>query len=199
MAEKKSLEAAKHLDQMLSELERHREMEQRIAQMAAHPIEGNDSVPAPVAGHEEMPHIDTDIDMDTVKGDMLGKSDINPASSQRIICPQDVRRSCMIGTVVTLFTVPLSMVLCYVGFQWWKAKKRHPRAAPASGPRRHDSPSPPESPKDDWFDSSQTWPQQQKLPKKAEPPPRPPSPTVKRKSPEIPPPPPLPSPPPWSR
>ncbi|XP_058715729.1 uncharacterized protein LOC131589898 [Poecile atricapillus] len=109
----------------------------------------------------------------------------------------------MIGTVVTLFTVPLSMVLCYAGFQWWKNKKRHPAAAPAYQPRRRDSASPPGSPETASFDSSQTWPQKQVSTWKAEhqhsvPPPRPPSPAVKRKPPEIPPPPPLPSRPPWS-
>ncbi|KAL9838784.1 uncharacterized protein GJ701_009881 isoform 2-T2 [Geothlypis trichas] len=138
--DKKSLEAAKLLDQMLSDLERRREM--------------------------------------------LGKSDTNgqnPRNTPRIICPQDVRRSCMIGTVVTLFTVPISMVLCYVGFRWWKGKKRRAAAAPASRPRRRASPSPPESPETVAFDSSHMWPRHQQLPKKAEhqpslPPPRPPSP-----------------------
>ncbi|RMB99933.1 hypothetical protein DUI87_23341 [Hirundo rustica rustica] len=61
--------------------------------------------------------------------DMLGKSDTNsqnPPSPPRVFCPQDVRKSCMVGTVVILFTVPLSMVLCYVGFRWWKEKKQKP-------------------------------------------------------------------------
>ncbi|XP_023803707.1 wiskott-Aldrich syndrome protein family member 2-like [Cyanistes caeruleus] len=158
----------------------------------------NVSVPAPDAGKEEMPGPGT--------GEALGKSNINAEnapSTPRVFCPQDVRKSCMIGTVVTLFTVPLSMVLCYVGFRWWKDKKRRPAAAPASRPRRRDSPSPPGSPKTVRFDSSQTWPQKEESFQKAEhqhsvPPPRPPSPAVKQKPPEIPPPPPLPSRPPWS-
>ncbi|XP_074390538.1 structural maintenance of chromosomes flexible hinge domain-containing protein 1-like isoform X1 [Zonotrichia albicollis] len=138
--------------------------------------------------------------------EVLGMSDTNaqnPRKTPRIICPQDVRRSCMIGTVVTLCTVPISVGLCYAGFRLWKGKKRRAAAAPASRPRRRASPSPPESPETVAFDSSHPRPRQQELPKKAEhqpsvPPPRPPSPALKRKPPEIPPPPPLPSPPPWS-
>ncbi|KAL9838977.1 uncharacterized protein GJ701_010005 [Geothlypis trichas] len=195
--DKKSLEAAKLLDQMLSDLERRRAMEQKSMQTGPYPVESNGFVSASDAGKEEMPDMGTE---------MLGKSDTNaqnPRNTPRIICPQDVRRSCMIGTVVTLFTVPISMVLCYVGFRWWKGKKRHAAAAPASRPRRRASPSPPESPETVAFDSSHMWPRHQQLPKKAEhqpslPPPRPPSPAVKRKPSEIPPPPPLPSPLPWS-
>lgn len=35
----------------------------------------------------------------------------------RIVCPQDVRKSCMVGTVVTLITVPLILLCCYVGIR----------------------------------------------------------------------------------
>ncbi|XP_064289309.1 actin-binding protein WASF2-like [Passer domesticus] len=202
MAGKKKLEAAKHLDEMLSVLERRRAMEQKSVQMAPYHTGSNGSVSVPDGGKEELP------DMGKGIGEVLGKSDTNapdPPNNRRIVCPQDVRRSCMIGTVVTLFTVPLSMVLCYAGFRWWKEKKHRAAAAPASRPRRRDSPWPPGSPESFEFGSSQTWPQQQQpqLPKKADyqpsvPPPRPPIPAVKRKPPEIPPPPPLPSPPPWS-
>ncbi|XP_023801265.1 uncharacterized protein LOC111942338 isoform X3 [Cyanistes caeruleus] len=196
--DKNSLEASQLLDRMLSDLERRRVLEQMFVQMMAYARGRNGPVPAPVAGKEEMPGPGT--------GDALGKSSINaenPPSTPRVFCPQDVRKSCMIGTAVTLFTVPLSMVLCYVGFQWWKDKKRHPAAAPAYQPRRCDSPLPPGSPETALFDSSQMWPQMQESTWKAEhqhsmPPPRPPSPAVKRKPPEIPPPPPLPSRPPWS-
>ncbi|XP_064289327.1 uncharacterized protein LOC135308318 [Passer domesticus] len=201
MAGKKKLEAAKHLDEMLSDLERRRAMEQKSVQMAPHHTGSNGSVSVPDGGKEELP------DMGKGIGEVLGKSDTNaqnPQNNRRIVCPQDVRRSCMIGTVVTLFTVPLSMVLCYAGFRWWKEKKHRAAAAPASQPRRCDSPWPPGSPESFEFCNYQTWPlQQQQLPKKADyqpsvPPPRPPIPAVKQKSPEIPPPPPLPSPPPWS-
>nr|XP_041567635.1 uncharacterized protein LOC115491619 isoform X2 [Taeniopygia guttata] len=195
--DKKSLEAARHLDQMLSDLERRRAMNQESLQKVAVPERSSGLVPAFTAGGQAVPGTGT--------GEMLGKSSTNTQngpSTPRIFCPQDVRRSCMIGTVVTLFTVPFSMVLCYVGFQWWKQKK-HAAAAPASRPRRRDSLLSPGSPESVGFGSSQTWPQQQHLPTKAEPqhsvpPPRPPSPAVRQKLPEIPPPPPLPIPPPWS-
>ncbi|XP_032927325.1 proline-rich receptor-like protein kinase PERK1 isoform X2 [Catharus ustulatus] len=189
--DKKSLEAAKHLNQMLSNLERRRVMNQKSVQRVVVPGISNGSLASqPGSATQEA----------------LGKSDThaeNPPSTPGVFCPQDVRRSCMIGTVVTVFTVPLSMVLCYVGFRWWKESKHRPAAAPAPRPRRRDSPSPPRSPRPVRFDSSQTWPQQQQSTRKAEhqasvPPPRPPSPAVMRKPPEIPPPPPLPSQPPWS-
>ncbi|XP_056357425.1 uncharacterized protein LOC130258242 isoform X2 [Oenanthe melanoleuca] len=164
-------------------------MKQKNVQMLAYPRGSNGSVPTPDEGKEEM------AGKGTGTGEALGKSDTdvkNPSTTPRVFCPQDVRKSCMIGTVVTLFTVPLSMVLCYVGFQWWKGRKHRRAAAPASRRRRRDSPSPPESPRTTWFDSSQTRPQPQKHPRKAEhqpsvPPPRPPSPAVKKKPPEIPP------------
>ncbi|XP_023804480.1 proline-rich receptor-like protein kinase PERK1 [Cyanistes caeruleus] len=183
---------------MLSDLERRHVLEEMSVQTMTYARGSNVSVPAADAGKEEIPGPGT--------GEALGKSNINaenPPSTPRVFCPQDVRKSCMIGTVVTLFTVPLSMVLCYVGFRWWKDKKRRPAAAAASRPRRHDSPLPPGSPKTVRFDSSQTWPQKEESFQKAEhqhsvPPPRPPSPAVKQKPPEIPPPPPLPSRPPWS-
>ncbi|XP_048171101.1 proline-rich receptor-like protein kinase PERK1 [Corvus hawaiiensis] len=196
--DKKSLEASELLDQMLSDLERRRGMNRK---MVAHPTGNNGSVQAPAAGKEELPATGTG------PGDVLGKSDKNAQetlSSPRVFCPQDVRKSCMVGTVVTLITVPLSMVLCYVGFRWWKGKKHRPAPAPASQPGRPNSPSRPGSPRTAHFDSSQTWPQQQpQSSRKAErqhslPPPLPPSPAVKQKPSEIPPPPPLPSQPPWS-
>ncbi|XP_056357433.1 neurofilament medium polypeptide-like isoform X1 [Oenanthe melanoleuca] len=201
VGDKKSLEASELLDKMLSDLERRRAMKQKNVQMLAYPRGSKGSVPTPDEGKEEM------AGKGSGAGEALGKSDTdvkNPSTTPRVFCPQDVRKSCMIGTVVTLFTVPLSMVLCYVGFQWWKGRKHRRAAAPASRRRRRDSPSPPESPRTTWFDSSQTRPQPQKPPRKAEhqpsvPPPRPPSSAVKQKPPEIPPPPPLPSQPPWSR
>ncbi|XP_053845100.1 uncharacterized protein LOC128813780 [Vidua macroura] len=197
---KKSLEAAKHLDQMLRDLERRRVMDQISQWKEAHPGGSSGSVPTSTPGRKAMPGAGTGTGEVLVKSH---KNAQNPPSTPRVFCPQDVRKSCMIGTVVTLFTVPLSMVVCCVGFRWWKEKKDAAAAAPASWPRSHDSPSPPGSPETVGFGSSQTWPPQQQLSKKAEhqhsvPPPRPPSPAVKRKPPEIPPPPPLPSPPPWS-
>ncbi|RMC00137.1 hypothetical protein DUI87_23547 [Hirundo rustica rustica] len=52
--------------------------------------------------------------------DVLSEPGINtedPVRLPRIFCPQDVRKSCMIGTVVTLFTVPLLLLCCYFGIR----------------------------------------------------------------------------------
>ncbi|XP_053789640.1 uncharacterized protein LOC128783060 isoform X2 [Vidua chalybeata] len=108
----KSLEASKHMDQMLSDLERRREMDQRALLKAALPGGSNGSVPAPDTRREEMP--------DSATEDVITETGIfapDPVRFPRIVCPQDVRRSCMIGTVVTLFTVPLVLIGCYLGIR----------------------------------------------------------------------------------
>ncbi|XP_053789824.1 uncharacterized protein LOC128783213 isoform X2 [Vidua chalybeata] len=110
--DKKSLEAAKHLDQMLSDLERRREMDQRALLKAALPEGSRGSVPAPDTRREEMP--------DSATEEVISETGIfapDPVRLPRIVCPQDVRRSCMIGTVVTLFTVPLVLIGCYLGIR----------------------------------------------------------------------------------
>ncbi|XP_053857550.1 uncharacterized protein LOC128820748 isoform X3 [Vidua macroura] len=110
--DKKSLEAARHLDQMLSDLERRREMDQRALLKAALPGGSNGSVPAPDTRREEMP--------DSATEDVITETGIfapDPVRLPRIVCPQDVRRSCMIGTVVTLFTVPFVLTGCYLGIR----------------------------------------------------------------------------------
>ncbi|XP_053789773.1 uncharacterized protein LOC128783183 isoform X2 [Vidua chalybeata] len=110
--DKKSLEAARHLDQMLSDLERRREMGQRALLKAALPEGSNGFVPAPDTRREEMP--------DSATEDVITETGIfapDPVRLPRIVCPQDVRRSCMIGTVVTLFTVPLVLIGCYLGIR----------------------------------------------------------------------------------
>ncbi|XP_017592776.1 PREDICTED: EF-hand and coiled-coil domain-containing protein 1 [Corvus brachyrhynchos] len=174
--EYKDLKPSELLDQMLSDLERRREMNQKTVLKASFPGGSNGSVPATAAGREAMPgtgtgdwdrdlhHLESlvndglrilELDGSEPVGDgqatsqpmsttepqredegrsrpfpwescVLGKSDKNAQetpSSPRVFCPQDVRKSCMVGTVVTLITVPLSVVLCYVGFRWWKGKK----------------------------------------------------------------------------
>nr|XP_041573898.1 uncharacterized protein LOC115492415 isoform X2 [Taeniopygia guttata] len=110
--DKKSLEAARHLDQMLSDLERRRAMNQESLQKVTVPERSSGLVPAFTAGGQAVPGTGT--------GEMLGKSSTNAQngpSTRRIVCPQDVRRSCMIGTVVTLFSVPLVLMGCYLGIR----------------------------------------------------------------------------------
>ncbi|XP_053789426.1 uncharacterized protein LOC128782919 isoform X7 [Vidua chalybeata] len=108
----KSLEASKDLDQMLSDLERRRGMDQRALLKAALPEGSRGSVPAPDTRREETP--------DSATEDVITETGIfapDPVRLPRIVCPQDVRRSCMIGTVVTLFTVPLVLIGCYLGIR----------------------------------------------------------------------------------
>ncbi|KAM7021044.1 uncharacterized protein M8220_017052 [Acridotheres tristis] len=109
---KKSLEAAKLLDQMLSDLQRRREMDQKALVKAVLPGESNGSVPTPGTQREEMPGRATE---DVIPETGIDAQD--PARLPSIVCPQDVRRSCMIGTVVTMFTVPLVLLCCYFGIR----------------------------------------------------------------------------------
>ncbi|XP_053857561.1 uncharacterized protein LOC128820757 isoform X1 [Vidua macroura] len=108
----KTLEESKELDQMLSDLERQHEMDQRALLKAALPGGSNGSVPAPDTRREEMP--------DSATEDVITETGIfapDPVRLPRIVCPQHARRSCMIGTVVTLFTVPLMLIGCYLGIR----------------------------------------------------------------------------------
>ncbi|XP_061864640.1 uncharacterized protein LOC133626868 [Colius striatus] len=36
-----------------------------------------------------------------------------------LFCPQDMRRRCMIGTVVALVCIPLALAICCIGIRWW--------------------------------------------------------------------------------
>ncbi|XP_032555214.1 prophenin and tritrpticin precursor-like isoform X2 [Chiroxiphia lanceolata] len=192
--EKKSQEAMELLDKMLSELEKRREMDREAVLKAVVPKEINDSLPESPEGRKAMPG--------TSKPDVVGKAgtkDQKPQSIRRVLCPQDVRKHCMVGTVVVLFTVPLAMILCYVGIRWWIDSKEHPKHQP--GLRR--SPSPPESPRNVHLDTSRRGAQHQQSHRKPEPqpsvpPPRPPPvPQPRRQDlPDIPLPPPPPPPPP---
>ncbi|XP_056364614.1 uncharacterized protein LOC130261953 [Oenanthe melanoleuca] len=98
----KFLEASKHMDKTLSDLERRREIDQKALRKAA----------LPGTRREEMP--------DSATEDVITETGIyaqDPVRLPRIVCPQDVRRSCMIGTVVTIFTAPVVLVCCYFGIR----------------------------------------------------------------------------------
>ncbi|CAN8173963.1 unnamed protein product, partial [Coccothraustes coccothraustes] len=106
----KSLEESKELEQILSDLERRREMEQKALLKAAYPAGSNGPMPETATGSKEMP--------DSATEDIVTEAGIyapDPVRLPRIVCPQDVRRSCMIGTVVTVLTVPLVLIVCYLG------------------------------------------------------------------------------------
>ncbi|KAM7021047.1 uncharacterized protein M8220_017055 [Acridotheres tristis] len=106
------LKASKSTDETLSDPERRHEMDQKALVKAALPGESNGSVPPPGTQREEMPGRATE---DVIPETGIDAQD--PARLPRIVCPQDVRRSCMIGTVVTMFTVPLVLLCCYFGIR----------------------------------------------------------------------------------
>ncbi|XP_064278723.1 uncharacterized protein LOC135302225 isoform X2 [Passer domesticus] len=90
----------------------HRDMDRKPLRKAALPGGSNGSVPATDAQREEMP--------DSATEDIINETGIyapDPVRLPRIVCPQDVRRTCMIGTVVTVITVPLVLIGCYLGIR----------------------------------------------------------------------------------
>ncbi|RMB99966.1 hypothetical protein DUI87_23375 [Hirundo rustica rustica] len=87
-------------------------MEQKALLKSTLSAGSSGSIPAPGTQSEEVP--------DSATEDVLSEPEINtedPVRLPRIVCPQDVRRSCMIGTVVTLFSVPLVLACCYFGIR----------------------------------------------------------------------------------
>ncbi|XP_064287903.1 uncharacterized protein LOC135307257 isoform X2 [Passer domesticus] len=107
-----SLEESNQADQILTGLERQRDMDQKALRKAALPGGNDGSVPATDAQREEMP--------DSATEDVINETGIyapDPVRLPRIVCPQDVRRTCMIGTVVTVITVPLVLIGCYFGIR----------------------------------------------------------------------------------
>ncbi|XP_064289310.1 uncharacterized protein LOC135308299 [Passer domesticus] len=108
----KSLEESKQADQILTGLEIQRDVDQKALQKAALPGGSDGSVPATDAQKEEMP--------DSATEDVINETGIyapDPVRFPRIVCPEDVRRTCMIGTVVTVITVPLVLIGCYLGIR----------------------------------------------------------------------------------
>ncbi|XP_023803508.1 uncharacterized protein LOC111945046 [Cyanistes caeruleus] len=108
----KSLETSKHMDEMLSGLEKRHEMDQKSLQKAELPEECNGFVPDPTTQREEIP--------DSATEDVITETGVyveDAVRLPRIVCPQDICRSCMIGTVLTVFTVPLVLILSYFGIQ----------------------------------------------------------------------------------
>ncbi|XP_042662923.1 T-cell surface antigen CD2-like isoform X2 [Tyto alba] len=48
-----------------------------------------------------------------------------PQNIPSVLCPQDVRKGCMIGTVVIVIFVPLALLLCYVFVRQRSKSKEH--------------------------------------------------------------------------
>ncbi|KAM4769093.1 uncharacterized protein ACIQIH_012363 [Cyanocitta cristata] len=97
-------------------------LDQMAMEATALPRESRGSLAAPTAGKEELPATAT------VPGEFISDTGIyiqDPMRLPRIACPQDVRKSCMVGTVVTLITVPLVLLCCYVGIRKLYEKRKY--------------------------------------------------------------------------
>ncbi|XP_023803242.1 uncharacterized protein LOC111944786 [Cyanistes caeruleus] len=188
----KSLETSEYMDVRLSDRDRRHEMDQKSLQKAELPAECNSFIPDASTEREEIADSGTEgIDI----------KDSAPISG--IVRPQDVRKTCVVDSVVTVITVQLAFICCFFGIRKVYKIRRNTSATPASWRRMCHSPSSTGSLETVWFYCAPKRSQKQDLPCKEEhqhsrPPPQSPSPAVIPISPEIPPPPPLPSQPPWS-
>ncbi|XP_029861775.1 uncharacterized protein LOC115337547 [Aquila chrysaetos chrysaetos] len=101
-----------------------------------------------------------------------------PQSPGSVLCPQDVRRRCMIGTAVLMVALPLGIVFCCVMIR--RRRKRKQRAAAASGYRsRSDSRTSHPGTAERWNQRQQPTVLPGKPARPASPrPPRPPSPSL---------------------
>ncbi|KAM6060060.1 uncharacterized protein LJ206_014480 [Theristicus caerulescens] len=115
--------------QMLEELKRAHETDREAVQKEALPEGSGGSLPVSAEEREAMRAAGTP--------DVLGETTTRVYNSQNIasgFCHQDVRRRCMIGTAVTMVSLPLAIVLCCVWLH--RRKKRKERLSAASGAQR---------------------------------------------------------------
>ncbi|KAM6060935.1 uncharacterized protein LJ206_014976 isoform 2-T2 [Theristicus caerulescens] len=170
--------------QMLEELKRAHETDREAVQKEALPEGSGGSLPVSAEEREAMRAAGTP--------DVLGETTTKVYNPQNIasgFCHQDVRRRCMIGTAVTVVSLPLAIVLCCVWLH--RRRKRKERLSAASGaqretgsrPSRPDSrtsrPGTPES-RTSRPSSPESWTQRQQPPHRPQTPARPPSPRPPR-------------------
>ncbi|XP_061864641.1 uncharacterized protein LOC133626869 [Colius striatus] len=66
---------------------------------------------------------------ETVTNKAMGMPDVDYKNTQRgkaheketpnVMCPEDLRWHCMIGTAVALVCIPLVLVICWISIRWW--------------------------------------------------------------------------------
>ncbi|XP_029861774.1 uncharacterized protein LOC115337546 [Aquila chrysaetos chrysaetos] len=191
---RKSLQPSGFLRQMLEELERGHETDREAVQKEVFLGGSSGSLPVSAAGPEArqapgtpvlskpgedhrgsvygFPRADSDVVSErTTSGD-------EPQSPGSVLCPQDVRRRCMIGTAVLMVALPLGIVFCCVMIR--RRRKRKQRAAAASGYRsRSDSRTSHPGTAERWNQRQQPTVLPGKPARPASPrPPRPPSPSL---------------------
>ncbi|XP_065543316.1 uncharacterized protein LOC136018207 [Lathamus discolor] len=126
-------EPSEVLRQIVEELRRGHGMEQEAVQSEA--AAGAHSISGPVSTQDTVAMQDTDMRVlsrpgedqhDRVYGfypldSGVDKERSSSTSSAQgaagFVCPQDVRRSCMIGTAAIVISVPLALVFCYCMYQ----------------------------------------------------------------------------------
>ncbi|XP_052641982.1 uncharacterized protein LOC128141371 [Harpia harpyja] len=151
---KKSLQPSEFRRQMLEELERGHGTDREAVQkelfsggssgslpVSAEELEARQAPGTPVLSKPGEDHRGSVYEFLRADSDVVGKrttSGYEPQSSASVLCPQDVRRRCMIGTAVLMVALPLGIVFCCVMIR--RRRKRKQRASAASGYRsRSDS------------------------------------------------------------
>ncbi|XP_064931386.1 serine/arginine repetitive matrix protein 1-like isoform X2 [Columba livia] len=88
--------------------------------------------------------------------EVQGKADVSNSKEDELpLCPQDVRKSCMINTALTITLVPLGIAVAVMAFLFWrrrKAKKKQDRAFGAHQESRGRSPR-----RDRWDTGRDSW------------------------------------------
>ncbi|XP_029852178.1 uncharacterized protein LOC115333411 [Aquila chrysaetos chrysaetos] len=153
---KKSLEPSEVLRQMLKELERRHKTDREAVPKEAFSGGSGGSLPVsageseatqapgtPVLSKPGEDHRSSAYKFFRADSDVVGertRSGHEPQSSASVLCPQDVRRRCMIGTAAVMVAMPLAILLCCVTIRHWRktlrasaASSLHRCASAASG------------------------------------------------------------------
>ncbi|XP_042662925.1 uncharacterized protein LOC116962373 [Tyto alba] len=140
-----SREASEVMKHVLEELERTQETDPEAVQESAFPGGSSGSRLASASAREAMQaprmpvlsrfgehHRSKVYEFHPTDSGAVGKkrpSMSRPHNIASVLCPQDVRKGCMIGTVVIVIFVPLALLLCYVIVQQRSKSKDHAYAA----------------------------------------------------------------------
>ncbi|XP_069658703.1 uncharacterized protein [Haliaeetus albicilla] len=190
---KKSLQPSEYVRQMLEELERGHETDREAVQkvisgessgslpVSAEELEARQAPGTPALSKPGEDHRGNIYEFLRADSDVVSErttSDNEPQSSASVLCPQDVRRRCMIVTAVLMVVLPLGLVFCCFMIRRRRKRKQRASAAPAYPSRRESRTSRP-STAERWNEREQPTVLPGKPARPPSPrPPRPPSPSL---------------------
>ncbi|XP_054668098.1 zinc finger CCCH domain-containing protein 18-like [Grus americana] len=137
---KKRPEPSPLLREMLDELERRHKTDREAVKKLLFPDGSSGSLPVPpdeaqatqgagtpVLSESGEDHQASRYDFFQADSDAVGKriaSADRPQRTAGVLCPQDVRRRCMIGTAAGVISVPVIIVVCCIVIHWRRQKKK---------------------------------------------------------------------------